>query len=150
MGLMQRLSDAFRGSSVAVQEKTANVLRVTPLCSNYDNLFAQVRPLVDEMKAVRPYGIGRNGAKLDANRTPELALLDSPNDQMGWVDFADTMFVMWLTEAELNIHVWKNKRGKVEGYTILPVGARKSLSGQEYFEVSLADGKTKRFEKTKS
>lgn len=147
MGLMQRLSDAFRGSSVAVQEKTANVLRVTPLCSNYDNLFAQVRPLVDEMKTVRPYGIGRNGAKLDANRTPELALLDSPNDQMGWVDFADTMFVMWLTEAELNIHVWKNKRGKIEGYTILPVGARKSLSGQEYFEVSLADGKTKRYEK---
>lgn len=133
MGLFQRLSDAIRGSGVAIQEKSSNVLRVSSTCSNYDNLFAQVRPLVDEMKSVRPYGVGKNGARLSINRTPELNLLDSPNEQMGWADFADSMFVMWLTEAELNIHVWKNKRGAVEGYTILPVGARKTDREEDYF-----------------
>lgn len=136
MGIFSRLLDRNSGSSNSVeQEITSNQIRVNPLCSNYENLFAQIRPLVDEMKAVRPYGVGRNGARLDRARTPELALLDSPNDTMGWVDFIDTCFVIWLTESELNIHVHRDRRGKVLGYSILPVRSREVLTdGQNIFK----------------
>lgn len=142
MGLISNLRDAFSRRSVIIQERAANQIHVSALCSNYDNLFAQIRPLVDEMKQIRPYGVGKNGAVLAPNRTPELNLLNDPNDEMGWADFADTMFVIWLTERELNIHVHLSRRGKVEGYSILPVGSRKTLSGEDYFEFMLAGGKT--------
>lgn len=125
MGLFQRLRDSGKkAGKVATQEVTNSALRTSPLYSNYENMFAQVRPLVDEMKAVRPYGIGRNGARLPITRTPELNVLDYPNEQMGWEDFIDTAFGTWLTESELNIHVWMDEKKNVFGYSILPVGSR--------------------------
>lgn len=125
---------------IAKQEVNGQLF-VNPLCSTYENVFPQVRPLIDELKIVRPYGVGRNGARLPILRTPELALLENPNEQMGWAEFADLMFAMWLTEKELNIHVWKNGRGRIYGYTILPVGARQSLgNGEYYFQTTSADG----------
>lgn len=103
MGITQRLSDAYnalRGRQTGVnQEISSNYLSLNPLLSTYENLFAQVRPLIDRMKVVIPYGIGANGAKKPLGQTPELALLvTSPNEQMGWAEFADLMFATWLTE----------------------------------------------------
>lgn len=127
---------------VARQELSGDI-HISPLCSTYENVFAQVRPLIDELKTVRPYGVGRNGAKLPMVRTPELQALDYPNEEMGWAEFADLMFATWLTEKELNIHVWKNQRGKIFGYTVLPVNSRVSLGdGEYYFQVTKADGTT--------
>lgn len=127
MGLLSRFSDAIRTRNVrrdvAYQEVT-NHIRINPLCSNYENVFAQVRPLVNEMKMVRPYGIGAQGARKDKAQTPALAALDYPNEEMGWAEFADLMFATWLTEEELNVHVWRNGRKKIFGYTVLPVGCR--------------------------
>ena len=136
MGLLNRLTDAISGgrNKIAKQE-VSGILRTNPLCSNYENMFAQVRPLIDEMKVVQPFGVGRNGARLADNRTPELQVLAMPNDKMSWIDFLDSAFATWLTESELNIRVWKNRRGKVEGYSILPVGSRKTRTdGSYYFE----------------
>lgn len=152
MALRQRFSDAFNAfraggkkTSTVVQERT-NHLRVNPLCSSYENVFGQVRVLIDELKGVHPFGVNSRGNKLPLTQTPELAMLDCPNEQMGWSDFADAMFAMWLTEEELNIHVWKTKRGRIEGYSILPVGARHTELGtnQDYFEVQDASGATVR------
>ena len=146
MGLFNRLFDANRrpAKTVANQE-IKNVLRVNPLCSNYENMFAQVRPLIDRMKMVRPYGIGRNGARKDIRQTPEIAVLDSPNEEMGWADFADAMFATWLTEDELNIHVWRKQNGTVYGYSILPVGCRRrDMNGANYFEI-YTGGKSVRY-----
>lgn len=137
MNPLSRLVDAVRGrgKTGVVTQEVSNAVHLNPLCSNYENMFAQVRPMIDEMKAVRPFGVGRNGAKLPMARTPELMALDMPNEQMGWADFADTMFSTWLTERELNIHVWKNKSDRVYGYTILPVGSRHLDSeGRSVFE----------------
>lgn len=144
MGLLQKIIDV-RGNrrsgkqTVALQE-TQGVLCYNALCSNAENVFAQARPLIDELKMVQPYGIGRNGARLPLARTPELAALHSPNEAMGWAEFADLMFSTWLTEKELNVHVWQNQRGEVYGYTVLPVNARYILGGKDYFRVTLADG----------
>ena len=126
MGLATRIRDVVRGrrSGVVVKQENVNWIRFNELCSAYENLFAQVRPLVDEMKIVVPYGVGRNGARLAPGVTPELAQLLDPNEQMGWSEFMDAMLTTWLTEDELNIHVWKNARGRVYGYTILPLGCR--------------------------
>lgn len=146
MGILQKLSDAFgrpkpHTSRQIARQEVSGRLFVNPLCSTYENVFPQVRPLIDELKVVRPYGLGKNGAKLPAARTPELAILENPNEEMGWAEFADLMFAMWLTEKELNIHVWKNGRGKVYGYTVLPVGSRHNLgNGEYYFQASTADG----------
>lgn len=125
-----------------VAQEIANVISIDPLCSNYENLFAQVRPLINEMKTVVPYGVGRNGAPLSAQRTPELALLQSPNNDMGWSDFADLMFATWLTESELDVHVWLDKRGNVEGYTVLPPSTRSKnkINNQYYWLVEKAEG----------
>lgn len=132
---------AARPTRQVARQEVNGQLFVNPLCSTYENVFPQVRPLIDELKIVRPYGVGRNGARLPMLRTPELALLENPNEQMGWAEFADLMFAMWLTEKELNIHVWKNGRGKIYGYTILPVGARQSLgNGEYYFQTTSEDG----------
>lgn len=152
MALRQRLNDAFnafrsggRKTNTVVQERT-NQLHVNPLCSSYENVFGQVRVLIDELKGVRPFGVTERGKKIPLAQTPELALLDCPNDEMSWSEFADAMFAVWLTEEELNIHVWKNKRGRIEGYSILPVGCRHTElgTGEDYFEVTTAGGATER------
>ena len=132
MSILSKISDSFGNKSRKVRARDfarelSYQLRLSPLCSDYENMFAQVRPLIDEMKVVMPYGIGKNGARLPETRTPELAWLRNPNDEMGWAEFADAMFATWLTEDELDIHVWKNKRGEVEGYTILPPQTRMYL-----------------------
>jgi len=142
MNPLNRILDAVRGRGRTnlVQQEVNNAVHLNALCSNYENMFAQVRPMIDEMKAVRPFGVGRNGAKLPMARTPELQVLDTPNEQMGWADFSDTMFATWLTESELNIHVHKNKNGRVYGYTLLPVGSRyREADGTVYFQF-YADG----------
>lgn len=136
MGIFARINDAIKGRSktTATQEISGQNF-CTALCSSYENAFAQVRAVVDELKTVRPYGIGRNGAKLPITRTPELSVLDYPNEEMGWSEFADLMFTTWLTEPELNLHVWKKSNKNVYGYTILPRNSKRSLgNGDYYFE----------------
>lgn len=146
MGIRQKLSDAIRGRSkkeVVIQERS-NSYCVNPLASSYENMFAQVRPLINEMKTIFPYAVGANGGKIPLSRAPELALLNAPNYYMGWQDFADAMFATWLTEDELNIHVHFSGR-KVVGYTILPVGSRNQYlngDGIQTFQVTDADGLT--------
>lgn len=148
MSLRSRIADALSGrsSKTTVSQEENYRIHVSALCSAYENLFAQVRPLIDEMKIVRPYGVGRNGARLSAARTPELTLLDYPNEDMGWAEFADAMFATWLTEDELNIRVHFNEndknRRKIIGYTLLPVGSRmRDLSdGKSYFRIYTKGG----------
>lgn len=151
MGWIQKVKDAWnwQGRQTATsrtkvaRQEVGGEIRISPLCSTYENVFAQVRPLIDEMKMVRPYGVGKNGARLPMSRTPELQVLDYPNEEMGWAEFADLMFATWLTEKELNIHIWKNQRGKVYGYTVLPVESRVDLgNGEYYFQTMNADGST--------
>lgn len=151
MRLFQKLNDAIRGNksrtTVAKQELSGQMF-LSPLCSTYENIFPQVRPLIDALKEVRPYGLGRNGARLPLARTPELAVLEDPNEEMGWSEFMDLAFAMWLTESELNIHVWMNQRGRVYGYTILPAGSRVSLgNGDYYFQSLSSDGGTEQIPK---
>ncbi len=151
MEIIKKIKDALgsnktKSSQQVAKQEISGQLFVNPLCSTYENVFPQVRPLIDELKIVRPYGVGKNGARLPLARTPELAALENPNEEMGWAEFADLMFAMWLTEKELNIHVWKNSRGKIYGYTILPVGARQSLgNGQYYFQTTNADGQIEQY-----
>lgn len=145
MSLRNRIADAISGrsSKTTVSQEENYRIHVSALCSAYENLFAQVRPLIDEMKIVRPFGVGRNGAKLASSRTPELELLDYPNEDMGWAEFADAMFATWLTEDELNIRVhFKEKSNKIIGYTLLPVGSRQRdiSTGENYFRVYTKDG----------
>lgn len=140
MGLFQRLSDAINGKSKVAVQETQGQIFVNSLCSNAENVFAQLRPLVDELKMVQPFGLGRNGAKLPISRTPELLVLQAPNEEMGQAEFADLMFTTWLTEKELNIHVWKNQRGKIYGYTILPPNSRFIVGGEVRFRTTRADG----------
>ena len=125
MGLINNLKDAVRRKkSRDFAQELSNQFFLSPICSDYENLFAQVRPLIDEMKCVMPYGVTDRGTRLPESRTPELAWLKNPNDDMGWAEFADIMFATWLTEDELDIHVWRTKTGKVEGYTIIPPECR--------------------------
>lgn len=146
MSILSKISDSFGNKSRKARARDfarelSYQLRLSPLCSDYENMFAQVRPLIDEMKVVMPYGIGKNGARLPETRTPELAWLRNPNDEMGWAEFADAMFATWLTEDELDIHVWKNKRGEVEGYTILPPQTRMYLGyGRWEWQVLTTNG----------
>lgn len=124
-----------RNNTRVHQEMTAAPIRLNPLASNYENMFAQLRPLIDEMKVVIPYGVGRNGARRPIGATPELAQLMFPNEQMGWTEFADAMFATWLTESELDIHVHRTGRRRVIGYTILPVGCKfRDGEGNYYFQ----------------
>ena len=141
MGLINNIRDAFRRQKPRrFAKELANQLYLSPICSDYENLFAQVRPLIDEMKSVMPYGVGRNGARLADNRTPELAWLKNPNDDMGWAEFADLMFATWLTEDELDVHVWK-QGNKVIGYTIVPPECRIYLGqGRWQWQVITTDG----------
>ncbi len=140
MGLMQRVRDAVRRNRASqVKQEIANRLIINPLCSDYENVFAQVQPLINDMKMVRPFGVGKNGAKLPLARTPEVVLLNNPNDEMGWGEFAGSMFATWLTEDELNIHVHM-ERGRVTGYSILPPGCKiYNGDGSYYFQVDTID-----------
>lgn len=137
MGMFQRLRDATRRQKARqVRQEIANHLVVSPLCSDYENVFAQVQPLINDMKMVKPFGVGKNGGALPISRTPELALLNTPNDEMGWGEFAGAMFATWLTEDELNIHVHFDGR-KVAGYSIIPPGCKNYLgNGDYYFSVN--------------
>lgn len=141
MGLFQRIKDDRRRSKATeIKQEIANQLTFNPLCSDYENVFAQVQPLINDMKMVHPFGVGKNGGKLPLARTPELALLDTPNDEMGWSEFAGLMFATWLTEDELNIHVHKNGR-RVLGYTIIPPGSKVyEANGEWHFQVNTTDG----------
>lgn len=142
MSLFTRLQDAVRKKkSRNFAQELSNQFFLSPLCSDYENLFAQVRPLIDEMKCVMPYGVGKNGARLPESRTPELAWLRNPNDDMGWSEFADLMFATWLTEDELDIHLWRDKRGNVIGYTIIPPECRIYLGyGRWEWQVMTTEG----------
>ena len=144
MGIRQRLSDAIagKGNKNIVTQERSGMLFINALCSNYENFWAQVRPMINDMKMVEPYGVGRNGGRLAEIRTPELSLLKEPNYEMGWAEFMDAAFATWLTEEELNIHVHKNGRGKVIGYSILPVGCRQInyQTGGYRFQVTTTEG----------
>lgn len=124
-----------------ISQELANQFRLSPLFSDYENVFAQVRPLIDAMKMVVPYGVSDRGVKLAPKKTPELEILKNPNDEMGWAEFADLMFATWLTEDELDVHVWKDDKGNVEGYTVLPPSARSYKGdGQYQWNVQTKDG----------
>lgn len=142
MSLFTRLQDAVRKKkSRNFAQELSNQFFLSPMCSDYENLFAQVRPLIDEMKCVMPYGVGKNGARLPESRTPELAWLRNPNDDMGWAEFADLMFATWLTEDELDIHLWRDKRGNVIGYTVIPPECRIYLGyGRWEWQVMTTEG----------
>lgn len=143
MSLRERLADAIGGKKEKniVKQKSNYTHHVSALCSAYENLFAQVRPLINDMKGVFPYGVGRNGARMPIRNTPELETLLNPNTSMGWGEFADAMFATWLTEDELNIRVHFDERRKnIIGYTILPVGSRQVRSDGEYYWRIYADG----------
>lgn len=145
MGLFQTIRDARQRNrqtrATEVTQEFRNTLLSSPICSDYENVFSQVRPLIDEMVTVHPYGIGRNGARLEKNRTPELALLDDPNEDMGSIEFFDTMFATWLTEDSLYIHVHKDKGGKIVGYTLLPPDSKVNVpNGEDYWQIWTNNG----------
>ena len=142
MSLLDRLRDATkRRKSRDFAQELSNQFFHSPICSDYENLFAQVRPLIDEMKCVMPYGVTDRGTKLSEAKTPELAWLRNPNDEMGWSEFADLMFATWLTEDELDIHLWRDKRGNVIGYTIIPPECRIYLGyGNWEWQVMTTEG----------
>lgn len=142
MGIWQNLKDAMRPAlnRRAEQEITTSKFSLNPMLSNYENLFAQVRPLVDEMKVVEPFGVSASGSPLPMSRTPELQVLYSPNDQMGWADFMDTMLSTWLTEDELLIHVHRNgDRGRIYGYTFVPPESRIRIGDSIYYQFMNGD-----------
>lgn len=136
MGMWQNLKDALGAvNRRAVQEVNTSAFSLSPTLSNYENLFAQVRPLVDEMKVVEPFGVSSSGSRLPMSRTPELQVLYAPNDQMGWSDFMDTMLSTWLTEDELLIHVHRNgNRGRIYGYTFVPPESRIRIGDETYYQ----------------
>lgn len=127
--------------SQRVAQEIRQAFHLSPMCSDYENLFAQVRPLINEMKMVRPFAVNERGEKIkNRNTTPELNLLDYPNDEMGWAEFADLMFATWLTKDQLFIHVHKDKRDRVIGYSIIP-GQAMSWNGHEFvWNVIAEDG----------
>ena len=115
-----------------VAQEIRQSFRLSPMCSDYENLFAQVRPLINEMKMVRPFAVNDKGEKIkNRNKTPELNLLDYPNEEMGWAEFADLCFATWLTKDQLFIHVHKDKRDRAIGYSIIP-GSAYTWNGYEF------------------
>lgn len=124
--------------SKRVAQEIRRAFHLSPVCSDYENLFSQVRPLINEMKMVRPFAVNDKGEKIkNRNATPELNLLDYPNEEMGWAEFADLMFATWLTKDQLYIHVHKGKRDKVIGYSIIPSQAM-SWNGHEFIWTVIA------------
>jgi len=142
MGIISSFKDAVRRKKARnFAQELSGQFFLSPLCSDYENLFAQVRPLIDEMKTVMPYGVTDRGTRLSDKQTPELYWLKNPNDEMGWAEFADVMFATWLTEDELDIHLHRDEKGRVIGYTIIPPECRIYL-GYGYWEwqVMTTDG----------
>ena len=133
--------DARRRESQRIAQEMRNQFFSSPLCSDYENLFAQVRPLINDMKMIRPYGVGANGARLPKSRTPELNILDYPNEDMGWAEFADLLFATWLTKDQLYIHAWKQGRG-IKGYTVLPSNSRQWIGDHFQWQFTDAEGRT--------
>ena len=124
--------------SKRVAQEIRQAFHLSPVCSDYENLFSQVRPFINEMKMVRPFAVNDKGEKIkNRNATPELNLLDYPNDEMGWAEFADLMFATWLTKDQLYIHVHKGKSDKVIGYSIIPSQAM-SWNGHEFIWTVIA------------
>ena len=145
MGLLQRITDARqqRRTEKAHQltQELGNWFKSSPICSDYENVFAQVRPYINKMVEVQPYGVGRNGARLEPSRTPELNALYEPNDKMSWMDFFSTMFIIYLTEEHLYVRVHKQKNGAIYGYSILPPTSRQiAADGREIWTVWTTDG----------
>lgn len=142
MRVIDNLRDAVkRRKARNFSQELSNQFMLSPLCSDYENIFAQVRPLIDEMKIVMPYGVTERGKALALDKTPELYWLKNPNDDMGWSEFADLMFATWLTEDELDIHLWRDERGRVIGYTILPPQSRIYLGyGRWEWQVMTTEG----------
>ena len=144
MGLFQTIRRTFDINRAAeakkITQQLANAIYSSPICSDYENVFAQVRPLIDEMTSVVPYGIGRNGARKPLETTEELAALYAPNKTMGGIEFLDTMFSTWLTENQLYIRVHK-KGGHIVGYTLLPATSFHYVyGGVSYWTVENTDG----------
>lgn len=118
-----------------ITQQLANVLYSSPICSDYENVFAQVRPMIDEMTSVVPYGVGRNGARKPLEATEELAAIYAPNKTFGGIEFLDTMFSTWLTENQLFIRA-HFKAGHIVGYTILPQSSYTYLgNGIHYWRI---------------
>lgn len=142
MGWINNLKDAIRKKkSRDFAQELSNQFFLNPICSDYENLFAQVRPLIDAMKTVMPYGVTDRGTRLAEAKTPELAWLKNPNDEMGWSEFSDVMFATWLTEDELDIHVWRDKRDNIIGYTVIPPECRIYLGyGRWEWQVMTTEG----------
>ena len=145
MGLFQRLTDARqqkrREWAHQITQELGNWFKASAICSDYENVFAQVRPYINKMIEVQPYGVGRNGATLDRSRTPELNALYEPNDEMSWMDFFSTMFATYLTEQQLYVRVHRKANGSVYGYSILPpTSLRVDTFGIKRWEIATADG----------
>lgn len=144
MGLIkdaiQRRTAKRLAESKQIAQEIRHRIMVSPICSDYENLFAQVRPLINDMKIVRPFGVDTSGKKLSPNRTVELAILNDPNKDMGWAEFADLMFATWLTKDQLYIRVHKNKRGQVIAYTIVQPSAATWNGTEIVWQVEEDDG----------
>jgi len=142
MRFIDRIKDATKRKKARdFAQELSNQFFLSPICSDYENLFAQVRPLIDEMKCIMPYGVTDRGTRLAPAKTPELEWLKNPNDEMGWSEFADLMFATWLTEDELDIHLWRDERGRVIGYTIIPPECRIYLGyGKWEWQVMTTEG----------
>lgn len=145
MGLLQNLRRTLdvtrKQRAERVTQEFRNQLFASPICSDYENVFAQVRPLIDEMASVVPYGVDQKGDRLKIEQTPELELLYYPNETMGGIEFLDTMFATWLTENQLYIHTHKGKDGRIIGYTLIPNASYIDLgNGQHYWQVQTENG----------
>lgn len=148
MGIVQNIRDARTAralekrleQSKTVAQEIRQRLMLSPICSDYENLFAQVRPLINDMKVIRPFGVDRTGRELSLNKTPELAILNSPNESMGWAEFADLMFATWLTKDQLYIHVHRNEKDEVIGYTVIPASAATWNGYETVWTVTDPDG----------
>ena len=145
MGIIQQLRDARRQTRLEASQKVAQEIRqqllLSPVCSDYENLFAQVRPLINDMKVVRPFGVNEQGKPLRPSKTPELAILNSPNDEMSWAEFSDLCFATWLTKDQLYIHVhFDDKRRNIIGYTVIPATAAFWNGHEVVWNIELPDG----------
>lgn len=156
MGIIRDYMDARMATKLAkrlaeskqVAQEIRQRLMMSPICSDYENLFAQVRPLINDMKIVRPFGVNAKGDKLPMEKTPELAILNDPNEEMGWSEFADLSFATWLTKDQLYIHVHKNEKGtEVIGYSIIPASAAVWDGNEIVFDITNPDGTTERLTK---
>lgn len=148
MGLLNNIRRTFdynrAREAKKITQEFANVLYSSPICSDYENVFAQVRPLIDEMTSVVPYGIGRNGARKPLDQTEELAALYTPNRTMGGIEFLDTMFATWLTENQVFVRVHR-KNGHIVGYTLLPPTSFIYVTnGYYYWQITNEDGAIER------